>query len=140
MFDVSASNGNFHWWRIQQFAQTKLHILISTARVKCLMCRRLMGTFIGGVSNIFRGKNRTTKTVFLLDWGNFVLYERALLLLFLLHCCWMRVNVSKYQVHHFITIAFHIERSICMLFCVPILMSVFLLKIFLFKNFVSNNF
>ena len=69
-----------------------------------------------------------------------MLYERALLLLFLLHCCWMRVNVSKYRVHQLITIAFHIERSILMLFCVPNLMSVFLRKIFLSGNFVSNNF
>ena len=53
----------------KQFAQTKLHVLISTARVKCLMCRRLMGTFIGGGSNIFRGKNHTTKIVFFLNLG-----------------------------------------------------------------------
>ena len=117
----------------KQFAQTKLHVLSSTARVKCLMCQRLMGTLIGGVSNIFRGKNHTTKIVSFLDWGNFVLYERALLLLFLLHCRWMRVNVSKYQVHQPIKIAFQIERSILMLFCVPNLMSVFLRKIFLLE-------
>ena len=80
------------------------------------MCRHLMGTLIGGVSNIIRGKNHATKIVFSSIWGNFVLYERALLLLFLLHCCWMRVNVSKYQVHQLILIAFNMERSIWMLF------------------------
>ena len=53
----------------KQFAQTKLYVLISTARVKCLMCRRLMGIFIGGVSNIFRGKNHTTKIVFFPQFG-----------------------------------------------------------------------
>ena len=102
------------------------------------MCRRLMGTFIGGGSNIFRGKNHTTKLVFFLDWGNFVLYERALLLPFLLHCCWMRVNVSKYQVHQLITIALHIERSVWMLLCFPKLMSVFSRKIFLFSKYFQT--
>ena len=98
------------------------------------MCRRLMGTLIGGVSNIFRGKNHTTKIVFSSVWGNFVLYERALLLLFLLQCCWMRVNVSKYQIYQLITIALHTERSIWILLCFPKLMFVFSRKIFLFRK------
>ena len=114
------------------------YVLISTARVKCLMCRRLMGTFIGGASNIFRGKNHITKIVFSSIWGNFVLYGRALLLLFLLHCCWLLVNVSKYQVHQLITIALHIERSVWMLLCFPKLMSVFSRKIFLFSKYFQT--
>ena len=74
------------------------------------MCLCLVGTLFEDVSNKFRGENQITEIIFSI-WGTFVLYERALLLLFLLHCCWMRVNVSKYQVHQLITIALHIERS-----------------------------
>ena len=72
-----------------------------------------MATLFEDLSNKFRGENQITEIIFSSIWGNFVLYERALLLLFLLHCCWMRVNLSKYQVHQLITIALHIERSMC---------------------------
>ena len=98
------------------------------------MCLCLVGTLFEDVSNKFRGENEITEIIFSSIWGNFVLYERALLLLFLLHYCWMRVNVSKCQVHQLITIALHIERSIWMLLCFPKLMFVFSRKIFLFSK------
>ena len=98
------------------------------------MCLCLVQTLFEDVSNKFRGENQITEMIFSPIWGNFVLYERALLLLFLLHCCWMRVNVSNNQVHQLITIALHIERSIWMLLCFPKLMFVFSRKIFLFSK------
>ena len=102
------------------------------------MCLCLVGTLFEDVSNKFRGENQITEIIFSSIWGTFVLYERALLLLFLLHCCWMRVNVSKYQVHQLITIALHIERSVWMLLCFPKLMSVFSRKIFLFSKYFQT--
>ena len=102
------------------------------------MCLCLVITLFEDVSNKFRGKNQITEKIFSSICCNFVLYERALLLLFLLHCCWMRVNVSKYQVHQLITIALHIERSIWMLLCFPKLMFVFSRKIFLFSNYFQT--
>ena len=101
------------------------------------MCLCLVGTIFEDVSNKFRGENQIREFIFSI-WGTFVLYERALLLLFLLHCCWMRVNVSKYQVHQLITIALHIERSVWMLLCFPKLMSVFSRKIFLFSKYFQT--
>ena len=102
------------------------------------MCLCLVWTLFEDVSNKFRGENQITEIIFSSIWGTFVLYERALLLLFLLHCCWMRVNVSKYQVHQLITIALHIERSVWMLLCFPKLMSVFSRKIFLFSKYFQT--
>ena len=98
----------------------------------------LVGTLFEDVSNKFRGENQITEIIFSSIWGTFVLYERALLLLFLLHCCWMRINVSKYQVHQLITIALQIERSIRTLLCFPKLMSVFSRKIFLFSKYFQT--
>ena len=89
------------------------------------MCLRLLGTLISGVSNMFRGKNDTTKIVFSSTCGNFVLYETALLLLYLLQCCWLRVNDSKYQEDLLMPIASHVERSVWALVCFPKLLSVF---------------
>ena len=77
-----------------------------------------------GVSNKIRVVNHITEIVFPSFWGNFVLYETALLLLFLFRCSWMRVNVSIYERAEPMPIAPHSERSRWMLRCFPSLMSV----------------
>ena len=53
----------------KQFDQTKLHVLISTARVKSFMCLCLVGTLFEDVSNKFRGENQNTEMIFFLDLG-----------------------------------------------------------------------
>ena len=62
------------------------------------MCLFLVGTLFEGVSNKFRGENQNTEMIFSSILGNFVLYERALLLLFLFHCagCVLMCQSTKY--------------------------------------------
>ena len=89
------------------------------------MCLCLVERLFEDVSNKFGGENRVTEIVFSSIWGVFVLDETALLLLFLLHCCQLRVNVSEYHENQPMPFALNIERSIWMLLCFPKLMSVF---------------
>ena len=94
----------------------------------------IMGTTVGEVSNMFRGKIHITKIVFFPRFGVIsCCMEHHCYFFFLLRCIWLRIKVSKNQIDEPIATDPHIERSIRLLLCFPILLSGFSHAKFLFS-------